>query len=213
MPTETAARPRCRLTDLFLARAEGRVGATAEFWEALQVEVARGLRREIRRRGVRISAADVDDLEQELLIDVWQIDLERFDPARGTLGAFITRRVQWKLIDHLRRLGRHRHESLDARADAGLAEPGTSETRPDHLHDETRRELTLLSLAGAAREVLSALKDPAAACALLRHDLDGVPLREVARELGVHPSSATRARQRALVGLQNGLSSEFALAA
>ena len=177
-------------------------------------EVSRRLpilvRSELARRGYRLGEAEQDEVVQDILIEVWLVDLQRYDPARGELLSFVRRRVGWRVADRVRALARaqSRAESLDARREHSDGEPIAHGDAPDELSDCGAQERALLQMEKSVRASLREAGDDAACVAVQRHDLEGVPLCVVAQELGVHPSGATRARQRGLRRLRTSLAVE-----
>lgn len=185
---------------------------------ALLCALAPTLRRlvlaELTRASHTLPAADVDDVVQELLIGVWQQDLERFDPTRGPFLSFVRRRVRWRLLDAVRSLARCRTEPLES-DDAG--EPaqslGSEEQGPEHRLEMAERERRLLVLPGLVERALEGFSNPAGRRTITEHDLGSRPLRLVAEELGLHASSVSRARRRALRFLERRLPKAYAEAA
>lgn len=159
----------------------------------------------LRRRHLELPPDDVEDVVQELLIEAWQIDLPRYDAERGSLRSFLRARVRWRVMDAIRRLCLQvdRQQALDT-----VAEPGTLDWHPEVLLAKAAEEGRLLLLPTATKASLRRLSqrgDLHAEAAVCGHDLEGQPLRELAARLSIHPSSATRARQRAITHLRQDL--------
>jgi len=174
------------------------------------------------RLRLAMSDAALDEVLQDLLIMAWKRDLARFDPALGTLGAFLRTRTRWSLIDRARREVR---EILFAPIDQ-LPEEAFCDNRraltyesvapcPDTLLAAVDEELRLCALDRALEEAIENMEDEIAHFAIVAHDLAGAPMQEVAFNLEVHPSNAGRARQRGLAELRRALepTMEFGLAA
>jgi RNA polymerase sigma factor (sigma-70 family) len=178
------------LDRLYLAASRGERLAQTRFYTALRSRLYVLVAQEMRRARFFLSAADIDDLVQELLIDAWRIDLGRYDPRRGSLMAFLRRKVRWRLIELVRRIARRRARQLTTTSEIEPVDPETTLTARD---ERGRRE----ALGARARDALPEL-EPRAREAIERYDLGDEPLKDVARDLRVHPSSVTRARQRGL---------------
>lgn len=171
------------------------------------------LRPLVARAARGLSPADVEDLVQEIAVAAWEVDLHRYDPARGSFLVFVGKRLRWRVADHRRKLARRRADSLEARLSSGAAEPEDALARPDDKIALQAREATLLRLPSLLGDALDGMRDGAAKAALVQHDLQGKALTEVARSLGVHASNACRARKRALEHLQRTLPEEARAAA
>lgn len=70
------------------------------------------------RRAVA-GAADADDLTQQVFIAAWK-SRHRFDPTKGTLGAWLTGIARFKAIDAQRAAGRRREDATDDGADPSV---------------------------------------------------------------------------------------------
>ncbi|MCP4498709.1 MAG: sigma-70 family RNA polymerase sigma factor [Deltaproteobacteria bacterium] len=57
---------------------------------------------ECRMRGFDLCQADQDDLVQEVLIQMWRVDLSRFNQEKPNLATYAKRRLRWMLIDFMR---------------------------------------------------------------------------------------------------------------
>ena len=192
-----------QLTALFIRVQGGDRRAQQDLFEALRPVLLQMTRAIIRQRNYRLSQAQLDDLLQELLFDIWRFDLQRFDPSRGELFTFLRKRIQWKIVDQIRVHARHQCDSLERRLEELNEEPGHDASNPESLHAQFSWERYLNHLPSLVQEHLSDMDDTSAQQAILRHDIDGIPLKQVAQELGIHPSNATRARKRGLIFLQD----------
>lgn len=202
-----------QLTALFIESQGGDRRAQQKLFEALRPVLLQCIRSAVRQRNYRLTQAQIDDVLQELLFDIWRFDMHRFDPSRGELLTFLRKRIQWKLVDHIRVHARHHCDSLERRLEELNEEPGQDESNPECLHAQFSWETYLTHLPERVEEQLLELNDASAQQAVIRHDIDGIPLKQVAQELGIHPSNATRARKRGLVFLQNTWSDEWRQAA
>lgn len=178
----------------------GRPRAMALLLSRLRREVPLMLRGEIAKRGYRLCSADVDEVVQTVLIGVWTTDLLRFDPARGSFGGFVRRRVRWTLLDYVRGLSRRAARPL-------FDDQGSRDDDPLSLLEAADREQVLLVLPRLVDEALEAeeKRDPLAAVTIRAKDIKGELLRPLASAVGRHPAALTRARQRGLVRLRERL--------
>lgn len=187
-----------RLNALFTRTLAGDADAERALYVRL-LDVIRELAEQtLRRRGFALPVDEIEDLVQDLVIEAWQVDLWRFDPERGHLEDFLCARVRWRVLDAVRRQARkaEREEAVHLLA----ADPGTWDTHPEVVRAQAEHEGRLLLLPTAVKKSLRKLphQSQKAWPLLRRHDLEGQPLCDVARGLGVHPSTVTRARHRAL---------------
>lgn len=186
--------------------------ACAAFYEALRPRFRRIAAHELVRRGLVLDEGELDDVVQEALIDTWLIDLPRFEVGRSPLWSFLRRRVRWTLLERVRGRARQRTRSLEDERARGV-DVEAEGASPDERLRAAAAERTLLSFPRAVAAAAARLEDDAARVAILRHDVEGAPLRQVALELGVHPSNATRARQRGLQRLRRDLAPHWSEAA
>jgi RNA polymerase sigma-70 factor (ECF subfamily) len=126
-----------------------------------------------------------EEIVQEAFLKLWQ-DPERFDPARGSLRAYLMANVHSRSIDTVRaevarRAREGRHERL--------------QPEPDY---DLEREVVELALAERVREACSALSDGERQAIELAY-LEGHTYREVARLLD-QPEGTVKSRIR--VGLR-----------
>jgi RNA polymerase sigma factor (sigma-70 family) len=152
-----------------------------------------------RARGALV-AADIDDLVQDLILLLWKHDLARFDPSRAGFLTFANRRLRWHLADRARLARRDRGEELD---DAELEQVIDVDRDPESLLASHEREVMVSTLEKVV--AAAAGSDTDAKDVVVRCDLHGARLREVAAELGIHVSNACRARKRGLKHLARHL--------
>ncbi len=137
-----------------------------------------------------LSQADVDDVLQDVVLLVWQRDLPVFDPSKSGFLTFANRRLRWHLADCARRARRSAGDEVD---DIELEAVVDVDRDPEALLDLHRAEVVLRDMERAIGGA-----DRSAREVLVRHDLRGATLMEVAKELHIHVSNACRARQRGL---------------
>lgn len=190
----TAIAPRPSLSSLAVSAQGGCPAALDALLAGLSGWLTKALFREVARRGLGLDDADVEDLAQELLLDVWRRDLSRYRAERGDFLGFVMARVRWRLTDELRRRARHASVSLDEPVED--QETAAEGARPDEKLSSAERELTLIVLPTLVEDALD--DDVDAREAVRAYDLEGRPLREIASTLGVHISNASRARKRGL---------------
>ncbi|MFZ9888543.1 MAG: RNA polymerase sigma factor [Myxococcota bacterium] len=194
------------LTTLALATKAGDARACTALMRGLTSWLRATLFRAVHGRGLPLCEADVEDLTQELLLEVWTKDLARFDGTRGDFLGFVKARVRWKLGDTTRRASKNR-ETVTAE----LPETPAPHACPEEQIDAAHRELVLLTLPTVVDRVLQ--HDSAAHQAVRHYDLDGQPLKRVAQQLGVHVSNACRTRQRGIALLAERMPAALRLAA
>lgn len=156
-----------RMTDLVLLRvAQGDARAVRECIDqfgSLIWSIARRLTR---------SRADAEDAVQEIFTDIWR-SASRFDPEQGSEKVFVATIARRRLIDRLRRAGRHATSELTDEMESSLAwaDPGThAETCAEaqtaaravmQLRPEQRQVLELGLLQGLSHsEIAEALQMP-----------------------------------------------------
>lgn len=191
----TAVAPRSTLSSLAVAAQDGCLRSRDALLGALSGWLSKALFREVGRRGLRLDDADVEDLAQDILLEVWRRDLARYHAERGDFLGFVMARVRWRLSDELRRRAKQAAGSLDEEGEEAH-EPTVESDRPDEKLLSAERELTLIVLPSLVARALD--DDADARDAVRAYDLEGRPLREVASTLGVHISNASRARKRGL---------------
>lgn len=186
-------------------RREHDANANAQLLREL-LRVLRGLvGKDLDARGYFLDGDDVDDVVQELLIEVWEKDLERFDPEKGSLLSFLKTRVRWRVADQVRRLARRKSDSLDQALEDENFDVVCPAPTPAARCLQHERQHQLLLVKAVATQTLDAMNDDAARLSVQMHDFQGAPLRDVAKALDVHPSNATRARKRGLMRIRKAL--------
>lgn len=115
--------------------------------------------------------ADAEDAVQEIFTDIWR-SAARFDPAQGSEKVFVATIARRRLIDRLRRAGRHATiELTDEMESLAWSDPGThAETCAEaqaaaqavmQLRPEQRKVLELGLLQGLSHsEIAEALQMP-----------------------------------------------------
>ncbi|MCP4504545.1 MAG: sigma-70 family RNA polymerase sigma factor [Deltaproteobacteria bacterium] len=163
----------------------------------------------LHRLGFHIQPFDIDDLVQELVMSCWKTDLKRFDSDKGDLIAFLITRVRWRILDFMRELGgkRERFGSYEIRVlDEDEADCNALICEVDYEGDLDEKHRQQKLKAFPKLQLLElAEQDLKASEAVLRHDAEGDPMNEVAKDWGVHPATVSRARARGLVFLRENL--------
>lgn len=209
-PAPTA--PFSDLCALAVRAAADEPGAVERLARELYELVPGTLRGVLSRRGFVLDAQAREDVVQEVVWKLVDRDLPRFDATRGTFATLIRYRVRWCLADALRGASRRSENELFTWEEEELCDaPAPVEERPDERLERAQVELRLLVLRDDVERVLA--DEPAARRAVVRHDLDGVKLADVAGELQVHTSNACRQRQKGLRLLAERLPAELREAA
>ena len=140
----------------------------------------------VTRRMMSFTAADRDDLLQEFMLRCLTRHLDRWDPARTTLTAFLYRRLHGDVIDQLRRRIAVDPDSLvdDERAHDGIAA-------------RAHRERALAALDAAV------VRLPRRQRAVVRRTFAGESANDVAADLRIHPSTVSRERSAAILTLRS----------
>src|SRR3954470_24364392 len=161
-------------TDLREASDAALVVAIARFREAALAEVYRRHGDAAFGLAVRVlrDRALAEELVQEAFLKLWQ-DPERFDPARGSLRAFLMANVHSRAIDVVRaesarRARESRHQRLQPEPDYDLEHEVVELALAEHvrdafdvLSDDERRAIELAYLGGHTyREVAVLLDEP-----------------------------------------------------
>jgi len=144
------------------------------------------------KRGWSLPDDVIDDVVQRLRIQLWQADLRRFQPRRGNLFSFVRQRAAWMVTDEVR--ARARRKDLEGDACTAALQAASL---PDLLQQAERRRLQ----EGLEQRVTTTLQCPLERASVLAHTQDET-LKQVALRLAVHPSRATRAKQRGIAKLK-----------
>ena len=96
----------------------------------------------------RLVGTEAEDVVQQVFLDAWR-SRGRFDPERGSLGAWLARIARFKSIDHLRASGRRPSVPM---AEAGVAV--AQEHQVDAVVDQMVVTRALGELPQARREVV-----------------------------------------------------------
>jgi RNA polymerase sigma factor (sigma-70 family) len=142
-----------------------------------------------------ISVQDRRDLSQDVFFAAYR-SFPTYDPLRGRLDPWLNKITinvagqYWKRVRH-RREQLTPDDALDA-LDAPDNTPGPDEQLV--REQERRMVLDLLQTVDADRRAV-----------LLAHDVDGVPMVEIAEQLGIPVSTAYRWRARAMEALGEAL--------
>lgn len=103
-------------------------------------------------------AASAEDVAQEVFAELWSRPA-RFDPRRGTMGAYVAMRARCRAID-LHRAHRSRQRALDrarAQTPADPAESAADAVVRRELRERVRRALAQLSVDQRAAVLLTAV--------------------------------------------------------
>lgn len=166
--------------------------------ELLRLHLTKSVRFELARRHLYMMESDQDDLVQDVLIQLWTVDLHRFDGAKASLTTFASGRLRWMLIDRIRKQARERSVSLEKLRDAKVPEPVAPRQDPASILEDAAHEKAICDVVTALLSSSTAHNDDQALHIVKRHHVDNVPLKDIAEEIGRHPANVTRARQRAL---------------
>lgn len=96
----------------------------------------------------KLVGADAEDVAQQVFVDAWKAR-ERFDPSRGSLGAWLSGISRFKSIDHLRAKGRR--PSIPSEK---VGEQAWDEAKVDDVVNRMVLTNALKSLPPARREVI-----------------------------------------------------------
>jgi RNA polymerase sigma-70 factor (ECF subfamily) len=138
--------------------AAGDHGALGELYDAY-AGLVNGLALRILREGT-----DAEDVVQEVFVQVWR-QANRFDPARGNVGAWLCTIARTRALDRLRRRVARREEPSEA-APLATGVPRTEEALAvrkalDGLSTEQRRALELAYYEGLTQtEIAARLGEP-----------------------------------------------------
>ncbi len=180
------------------------------YLDVINAELPHALKMEVRRRHLDISEGVQADIQQQVLIRMWQNDLAKFDPEKSSLTTFMKRRMQWEVNSFLRKRSRpstaYPVEGIEELADKHLPPPRSPE---EQLQFEERERL-LLEVPELMERATEAL--PQEEIDAIMMPLAGAGLTDVARKYHRHQSSAGRYRKRALNVIRRRHSEEDLLA-
>jgi RNA polymerase sigma factor (sigma-70 family) len=152
-------------------------------------------------RRVTGSDALAADISQEVFVSLWSHP-ERFDPARGSLRAYLGMLAHRRAVDLVRsEVARTAREAAEARDDAILLEPAKWE-RPEAVEDE--------DLAARVRRAVGRLPEPQREVLRLAY-FGGHTYRSVATVLGIPEGTAKSRLRTALDRLSDLLAAEGAV--
>lgn len=140
-------------------------------------------------RRLDVSLQDRSDVRQEVFaaaVRSWH----SYDPARARPERWLNR-ITVHVSAHYRDKARHRREELMPDAPVGIPDPEPG----------VEAQLIRAQQWKAVLEVLQAV-DEGPRAVLIAHDLDGVPMTEIAMRLGVPVSTAYKWRARAMAAFQ-----------
>ena len=139
-----------------------------------------------------IAVQDRKDVSQDVLFAAYQ-SFHTYNPLRGRPERWLNR-ITINVVAHYWDRAMHRREQLtpDDPLDAPDNTPG-----PDEQIVREQARLTVLDLLQAVDA------DPRAV--LIAHDLDGIPMVEIAEQLGIPVSTAYKWRARAMAALGEAL--------
>jgi RNA polymerase sigma factor (sigma-70 family) len=183
-----AARTLTALDTLALRTRQGDVAATEQFLVALHAQVEAAVALRSRRMGPRGPAADVcADLTQDLVIELWQTDLPRWDPTRSAFLTFARMRMMWHVASWMRAQSRYMDD------DAALYELPCDGLDPEALMHSAHRDRQVRALTRIIDERLTKQER----AVVKQVDLEERSLTAFSKKKHVHVSGACRLRQRA----------------
>ena len=193
--------PSRSLDDLAIRAQRGLPAAEGQLVEALLLRLRPIVgHRLLLQRSWALGEADIEDALHDIVLHIWQHDLPLYQRERSGFLTFVSRRIDWHLADRARNARRAAGEQLDDVVLEGIVDVDKD---PESLLAVCERQETLLHL---ARAIESVRTDDTARTVLVRHDLEGATLVQVAKELHIHVSNACRARQRGVRHLTRHMS-------
>ena len=184
--------PTGRAARLQRAAEQARGGGSKDgFASALADYVRAAARREKNRSGA-YAEADIDDVVQDLTLRFYA-ELPLWDPTRAPFSGFISQALRWALLDASRRF-RSRGPLVDPDADLVREQAGI-DLDPEALLERARKDAVIDARIAALPRALRSIRDSQAR-KVIERTVAGARLSDVAAELGVHVSTACRARQR-----------------
>ncbi len=166
--------------------------------DVIRQHLAKRVRFELARRHLYMMEIDQEDLIQDVLIQLWTVDLHRFDASKSSVATFATGRLRWMLIDRIRKQAREHAVSLEKLADANVPDRPGYRQDPASLLEDAAYEKKIANVVAALLSSTTAHNDNQAFHIVKRHHVDNIPMKEIAAEIDRHPANVTRARQRAL---------------
>jgi|GEM_PF-2283887 len=171
--------------------------SNAELNELLQDvfnRLIRSISIECSKHGLDVSEAEQEDLVQEMMIEVWQRDLKRWDPSIASLFTFAKKKIPWVLKDWVRRKSRYTEPMFYDGYDGFEEESAMLDDSPEEVLKGDEYERVLLAL---PEMVDFALKDVARnkKASLLLPIIQEKTSKDVAKQLGLNPSTVTRHAQ------------------
>ena len=147
------------------------------------------------------SAAAAEEITQEVFVFFWEHP-DRFDPARGTLRAFLGSIAHRRAVDVVRRETRRSAREDRVAADPSIADDGASSDLADRA--------VAGDVAARVRAAVAELPADQREAIELAY-FDGCTFREVAVRLGIPEGTAKSRLRLALAKLANLLGPELAL--
>jgi len=133
----------------------GQAGNAAAYRTLLD-EVARLMRRRVRRRAPYLSAEDVEDLVQDVLLSL-HLARASYDPTRPFLPWIVTI-TRNRIADHARRFGRRAAIDLEFGAQAETFDASEANTHADKVVDFLSVREALTGLSPSEREAVRLLR-------------------------------------------------------
>jgi RNA polymerase sigma factor (sigma-70 family) len=140
------------------------------------------------RRALGSEAAK--DVTQEVFISAWRAR-DRFDPARGALGAWLVGITRRRIIDHLRSERRH----AERRADEDAVSPSVDDGYVDHIADRMLVADGLRRLPDATRRLVELAF------------VDGMTHQEIAEHTGTPLGTVKSNIRRGLIKIRDHMES------
>lgn len=151
--------------------------------------------------------ADADDVAQDVLIEAWLKDLDRWNPQIGKLIPFVGNRVTWKVADSCRTTARYRKRfiQLDNIGESEHPVDDSAERIADMAHVEVVALMTPRLLSIAMKSLGGGAKGKRARNIVKLIDLKCHDFSTVSRRIGIHSSNVSRARGKALKKMRSAL--------
>ena len=143
----------------------------------------------------QMQPADVDDILQEVRLQLWSVDLKKYDASRGKLVPFVVTRIYWEAAGHLRARQKAAQLYDDFVSQAAEEVP---QATPEELFAEAEHQELLDEIVSWAREQLP---DPLERDSVLA-PVDKRTLVEVAKQHSTEPWRVKQARKEGLYSLR-----------